>query len=84
MDVLNTSDYTLIVAIVGVDINRATTEAANIVTKPRWGKCDHDVYKDCIQYEINNVEKEHQTINFKIKQLEQILHKEIITLFSIA
>jgi hypothetical protein len=46
-----------------------------ILTKPRWGKCDHDIYKDCIQNEINNLEKEHQPVNFKIKQLDQMLHK---------
>ena len=75
MDALNTSDHTLILATVGVDVKRAAPKADNILTKPRWEKCDHDIYKDCIQNEINNLEKEHQPVNFKIKQLDQMLHK---------
>jgi hypothetical protein len=35
----------------------------------------HNIYKNCIQNEINNLEKEHQQVNFKIKQLDQMLHK---------
>jgi hypothetical protein len=34
-----------------------------------------NIYKNCIQNEINNLEKEHQPVNFKIKQLDQMLHK---------
>ena len=75
MDALNTSDHTLVLATVGVDVKRVTLKAAKILTKPRWEKCDHDIYKDCTQNEINNLEKEHQPVNFKINQLDQILHK---------
>ena len=75
MDALNTSDHTLVLATVGVDVKRAAPKAAKILTKPRWEKCDHNIYKDCIQNEINNLEKEHQPVNFKIKQLDQMLHK---------
>jgi hypothetical protein len=56
MDALNTSDHTLVLATVGVDIKRATPKAAKILTKPRWGKCNHDTYKGCIQNDINNLE----------------------------
>ena len=72
MDALNISDHTLVLATVGVDIKRAAPKAAKILTKPRWGKSDHNIYKDCIQNEINNLEKEHQPVNFKIKQLDQL------------
>ena len=74
MDALKSSDRTLLVATVGVDVKRAAPKAAKILTKPRWEKCD-DIYKDCIQNEINNLEKEHQPVSFKIKQLDQIVHK---------
>ena len=57
MDALNTSDHTLVLATVGVDVKRAAPKAAKILTKPRWEKCDHNIYKDCIQNEINNLEK---------------------------
>jgi hypothetical protein len=40
MDALNTSDHTLILATVGVDVKRAAPKAAKILTKPRWEKCD--------------------------------------------
>ena len=33
------------------------------------------IYIDCIQNEINDLEKDHQPENFKIKQLDQMLHK---------
>ena len=75
MDALNTSDHTLVLATVGVDDKIAVPKAAKILTKPRWEKWDHDIYIDCIQNEINNLEKEHQPVNFKIKQLDQMLHK---------
>jgi hypothetical protein len=35
MDALNTSDHTLILATVGVDVKRAAPKAAKILTKPR-------------------------------------------------
>jgi hypothetical protein len=44
MDALNTSDHTLILATVGVDVKRAAPKAAKILTKPRWEKCDHNIY----------------------------------------
>jgi hypothetical protein len=49
MDALNTYDHTLVLATAGVDVKNAAPKAAKILTKPRWGKCDHDIYKDCIQ-----------------------------------
>jgi hypothetical protein len=42
MDALNTSDHSLVLATAGVDVKRAAPKADNILTKPRWGKCDHD------------------------------------------
>ena len=44
MDALNTSDHTLVLATVGVDVKRAAPKAAKILTKPRWEKCNHDIY----------------------------------------
>ena len=38
MDALNTSDHTLVLATVGVDVKRAAPKAAKILTKPRWEK----------------------------------------------
>jgi hypothetical protein len=40
MDALNTSDHSLVLATAGVDVKRAAPKADNILTKPRWGKCD--------------------------------------------
>jgi hypothetical protein len=39
MDALNTSDHTLVLTTVGVDVKRAAPKAAKILTKPRWEKC---------------------------------------------